>query len=98
MAWTSRFITVTVLVVLIGCFTGALGNYRRPTRVGVTCCKEVSRGRIPPEVKLIGYRHQNALSPCVDAIVFYTEKDKYCSDPTARWIQFRLKGLKEIED
>ncbi|XP_051738894.1 C-C motif chemokine 20 isoform X1 [Ctenopharyngodon idella] len=98
MAWTSRLITITVLIILIGCFTGALGNFRRPTRVGVTCCKVVSKGRIPPEIKLIGYKHQNALSPCVDAIIFYTEKDKYCSDPKARWIRQRLEGLKKIED
>ncbi|XP_016395767.1 chemokine (C-C motif) ligand 34b, duplicate 4 isoform X1 [Sinocyclocheilus rhinocerous] len=98
MAWTSRLITVAVLIVLMGCFTGALGNYRRPTRVGVSCCKDVSKARIPPAIKLIGYKHQNALSPCVDAIIFYTEKEKYCSDPKARWIQDRLKGLEEIMD
>ncbi|XP_067233703.1 chemokine (C-C motif) ligand 34b, duplicate 4 isoform X1 [Chanodichthys erythropterus] len=98
MAWTSRLISIAVLITLIGCFTGALGNFRRPTRVGVTCCKTVSRGRIPPEITLIGYKHQNALSPCVDAIIFYTVKDKYCSDPKARWIQQRLEGLKKIED
>uniref|UniRef100_A0A8C2FFV8 Chemokine (C-C motif) ligand 34b, duplicate 4 n=1 Tax=Cyprinus carpio TaxID=7962 RepID=A0A8C2FFV8_CYPCA len=65
---------------------------RRPTRVGVSCCKEVSKARIPPAIKLIGYKHQNALSPCVDAIIFYTEKEKYCSDPKVRWIKDRLKG------
>uniref|UniRef100_A0A8C1HVZ8 Chemokine (C-C motif) ligand 34b, duplicate 4 n=1 Tax=Cyprinus carpio carpio TaxID=630221 RepID=A0A8C1HVZ8_CYPCA len=71
---------------------------RRPTRVGVSCCKEVSKARIPPAIKLIGYKHQNALSPCVDAIIFYTEKEKYCSDPKVRWIKDRLKGLEQIMD
>ncbi|XP_026093263.1 C-C motif chemokine 8 isoform X1 [Carassius auratus] len=98
MAWTSRLISVAVLIALMGCFTGALGNYRRPTRVGVSCCKEVSRARIPATTTLIGYKHQNALSPCVDAIIFYTEKEKYCSDPKARWIKDRLKDLEEIMD
>ncbi|XP_016134545.1 C-C motif chemokine 8-like isoform X1 [Sinocyclocheilus grahami] len=98
MAWTSKLITVAVLIALMGCFTGALGNYRRPTRVGVSCCKDVSKARIPPATKLIGYKQQNALSPCVDAIIFYTEKEKYCSDPKARWIQDRLKDLDEIMD
>ncbi|XP_073686426.1 chemokine (C-C motif) ligand 34b, duplicate 4 isoform X1 [Garra rufa] len=98
MAWTSRLITVAVLIALMGCFTGALGNYRRPTRVGVSCCKEVSRARIPAEIELVGYKHQNALSPCVDAIIFYTEKEKICSDPAARWIKGRMNGLKEIVD
>ncbi|KAI2646407.1 C-C motif chemokine 8 [Labeo rohita] len=92
MAWTSRLITVAVLIALMGCFIGAQGNYRRPTRVGVSCCKEVSRARIPLTVKLVGYKQQNALSPCVDAIIFYTEKNKICSDPDARWIPARLRG------
>ncbi|XP_052451986.1 C-C motif chemokine 12 isoform X1 [Carassius gibelio] len=98
MAWTSRLITIAVLIALMGCFTGAQANYRRPTRVGVSCCKEVSRGRIPASIKLMGYKHQNALSPCVDAIIFYTEKEKLCSDPKAPWIKNRLNGLKKIVD
>ncbi|RXN33349.1 C-C motif chemokine 8-like isoform X1 [Labeo rohita] len=55
MAWTSRLITIAVLIALMGCFIGAQGNYRRPTRVGVSCCKKVSKGRIPATTKLIGY-------------------------------------------
>ncbi|XP_042570449.1 C-C motif chemokine 8-like [Cyprinus carpio] len=98
MAWTSRLITVAVLIALMGCFTGALGNYRRPIQDGVSCCKNVTKARIPSTIKLIGYKHQNALSPCVDAIIFYTEKEKYCSDPKARWIKDRLKGLEQIMD
>ncbi|NP_001108521.2 chemokine (C-C motif) ligand 34b, duplicate 4 precursor [Danio rerio] len=98
MAWTARLLTIAVLIALMGCFTGAQANYRRPTRVGVTCCKEVSRGRIPPDIKLTAYKHQPALSPCVDAIIFYAEKERYCTDPKARWIQNRLQGLKELND
>ncbi|XP_048031253.1 C-C motif chemokine 20-like [Megalobrama amblycephala] len=86
-----------MMMVLVCVTEQQVNNFRRPARVGVTCCKVVSKRRIPPEIKLIGYKHQNALSPCVDAIIFYTEKDKYCSDPNARWIQ-RLEGLNEIED
>ncbi|XP_051738895.1 C-C motif chemokine 20 isoform X2 [Ctenopharyngodon idella] len=87
-----------MMMVLVCVTEQQVNDFRRPTRVGVTCCKVVSKGRIPPEIKLIGYKHQNALSPCVDAIIFYTEKDKYCSDPKARWIRQRLEGLKKIED
>nr|AXF84143.1 chemokine ligand 34b [Ctenopharyngodon idella] len=81
-----------MMMVLVCVTEQQVNDFRRPTRVGVTCCKVVSKGRIPPEIKLIGYKHQNALSPCVDAIIFYTEKDKYCSDPKARWIRQRLEG------
>ncbi|KAI7792641.1 chemokine CCL-C24j precursor [Triplophysa rosa] len=96
--WTSRLFIFAVMITLMGCFTGALGNYRRPTRVGVSCCREVSKARIPSDIKLVGYKHQNALAPCVDAIIFYTESGKYCSDPKARWVSPRLRDLKEIQD
>ncbi|XP_055038536.2 chemokine (C-C motif) ligand 34b, duplicate 4 isoform X1 [Misgurnus anguillicaudatus] len=98
MGWTSKLFVFAVLFTLMGCFTGALGNFRRPTRVGVNCCKEVSNARIPAKMPLIGYKHQNALDPCVEAIIFYTTNEKYCSDPKARWISHRMKGLKEIKD
>ncbi|KAK2870216.1 hypothetical protein Q8A67_024608 [Cirrhinus molitorella] len=88
---------LALMMMVLVCVT-AQQNYRRPTRVGVSCCKEVSKGKIPAAIKLIGYKHQNALSPCVDAIIFYTEKDKICSDPKARWIKERLNGLDKIED
>uniref|UniRef100_A0A8C1WXB8 Chemokine (C-C motif) ligand 34b, duplicate 4 n=1 Tax=Cyprinus carpio TaxID=7962 RepID=A0A8C1WXB8_CYPCA len=83
---------LALMMMVLVCVTAQQPNYRRPTRVGVSCCKEVSKGRIPATIKLIGYKHQNALSPCVDAIIFYTEKEKFCSDPKAPWIQNSLKG------
>ncbi|XP_073687023.1 eotaxin-like isoform X2 [Garra rufa] len=89
---------LALMMMVLVCVTAQQVNYRRPTRVGVSCCKEVSRARIPATIKLIGYKHQNALSPCVDAIIFYTEKEKICSDPKARWIQDRKRGLEEIVD
>ncbi|XP_050958272.1 C-C motif chemokine 8 isoform X2 [Labeo rohita] len=89
---------LALMMMVLVCVTAQQSNYRRPTRVGVSCCKEVSRARIPLTVKLVGYKQQNALSPCVDAIIFYTEKNKICSDPDARWIPARLRDLKEIVD
>ncbi|XP_056594673.1 C-C motif chemokine 8-like isoform X2 [Triplophysa dalaica] len=89
---------ITLMLMVLVCVSEQQGNYRRPTRVGVNCCTEVSKARIPNRIKLIGYKHQNALAPCVDAVIFYTEKEKYCSDPKARWINPKLKSLKEIKD
>ncbi|KAI7792639.1 putative chemokine CCL-C24j [Triplophysa rosa] len=89
---------ITLMLTVLVCVSEQQGNYRRPTRVGVSCCREVSKARIPSDIKLIGYKHQNALAPCVDAIIFYTENEKYCSDPKARWVNHQLKGLKEIQD
>ncbi|XP_043082762.1 chemokine (C-C motif) ligand 34b, duplicate 4 isoform X2 [Puntigrus tetrazona] len=93
-----RWKLALMMMMILACVTAQQSNYRRPTRVGVNCCRDVSKGRIPFSVKLIGYKRQNALSPCVDAIIFYTEKEKFCSDPKAAWIENRTKGLKEIVD
>ncbi|XP_065115101.1 chemokine (C-C motif) ligand 34b, duplicate 4 isoform X2 [Paramisgurnus dabryanus] len=89
---------ITLMLMVLVCVSEQQGNFRRPTRVGVNCCKEVSNARIPAKISLIGYKHQNALDPCVEAIIFYTANEKYCSDPKARWISHRMKGLKEIKD
>uniref|UniRef100_A0A673N2P9 Chemokine (C-C motif) ligand 34b, duplicate 4 n=1 Tax=Sinocyclocheilus rhinocerous TaxID=307959 RepID=A0A673N2P9_9TELE len=75
---------LALMMMVLVCVTAQQDGYRRPIRVGVSCCKDVTKARIPSTIKLIGY---NSL---------YTEK--FCSDPKARWIQDRLKGLKEIVD
>ncbi|XP_051538127.1 C-C motif chemokine 2-like [Myxocyprinus asiaticus] len=67
----------------------------QPTTVNsmVSCCMQVLKARIPPEIKLTGFKRQYAFTPCVDAIVFYTEKQQFCSDPQADWITQRLEEL-----
>ncbi|XP_056594786.1 eotaxin-like [Triplophysa dalaica] len=92
------FWKITLMLMVLVCVSEQQGNYRRPTKVGVSCCKEVSKARISSQIKLIGYKHQNALAPCVDAVIFYTDKEKYCSDPKVRWVKNQLKGLNEIMD
>ncbi|KAI5617094.1 chemokine CCL-C24j precursor [Silurus asotus] len=84
---------IVVLLVLLGCITAASGNYRRPTRVGLICCEAVSRAMIPAHIKLTAYKRQNALKPCVEAVIFFSENEKYCSDPAARWITKKVKGI-----
>ncbi|XP_062841531.1 chemokine (C-C motif) ligand 34b, duplicate 4 [Trichomycterus rosablanca] len=91
-------LTLVVLLMLFGCITAAHANYRRPTKVGVLCCEAVSKAMIPHDIKLTGYKHQNDLSPCVEAIVFYSKDERFCSDPSARWIKRKQKGLREIKD
>ncbi|XP_053467999.1 chemokine (C-C motif) ligand 34b, duplicate 4 [Ictalurus furcatus] len=89
---------LVVLLALFGCITAAPGNYRRPTKVGLVCCEAVSKALIPSTIKLTAYKHQNALNPCVEAIIFFSKNEKYCSDPNARWIPKKLKGLTEIKE
>ncbi|KAG9283469.1 C-C motif chemokine 8-like isoform X1 [Astyanax mexicanus] len=96
--WSFKLAALAALLVLFGCLGGVSANYRRPTRVGLLCCDQVSTAPIPREIKLTGYKHQNALAPCVEAIIFFAGEDKYCSDPKARWIQRRQKGLPEFKN
>lgn len=42
---------------------------RRPTKVGLVCCEAVSKALIPSNIKLTAYKRQNALNPCVEAIM-----------------------------
>ncbi|KAL6462655.1 hypothetical protein MHYP_G00290770 [Metynnis hypsauchen] len=98
MHWNSNLCAFAVLLVLFGCTTGVSGSFRRPTRVGLVCCEQVSKIPIPRNITLTGYKHQNALAPCVEAVIFYSNTEKFCSDPTARWIQRRQKDLKEYKD
>ncbi|KAK3541604.1 hypothetical protein QTP86_033081 [Hemibagrus guttatus] len=84
---------LVVLLALFGCITAAPSNYRRPTRVALVCCESVSKAIIPQHIKLTAYKRQNALKPCLEAVIFFTENEKYCSDPTARWISKKMKGI-----
>ncbi|KAL7835322.1 hypothetical protein SRHO_G00276690 [Serrasalmus rhombeus] len=98
MRWNSSLCALAVLLVLFGCTAGVSGSYRLPTRVRLVCCEQVSRMPIPRNIELIGYKHQNALAPCVEAVIFYSKTDKFCSDPAARWIQRRKQDLEEYKD
>uniref|UniRef100_A0A3B3Q541 Chemokine interleukin-8-like domain-containing protein n=1 Tax=Paramormyrops kingsleyae TaxID=1676925 RepID=A0A3B3Q541_9TELE len=68
--------------------------YRRPSKVSTTCCKMVSSA--PILFDIYGYERQNALGPCVEAIVFDTVKGKVCSNPKARWVIKKMKGNQPI--
>ncbi|KAG7487431.1 hypothetical protein MATL_G00023390 [Megalops atlanticus] len=94
MSQCRKFFVVAAVLVLIGCMTSVSASYRRPTKITTECCKSVSRAKIPYEIT--AYKWQNALDPCVEAIIFYTNKGNICTNPEARWVKEKIKGLKEI--
>uniref|UniRef100_A0A8C8ETF7 Chemokine interleukin-8-like domain-containing protein n=1 Tax=Oncorhynchus tshawytscha TaxID=74940 RepID=A0A8C8ETF7_ONCTS len=64
---------------------------RRPSKVTTNCCTSVSDTPIKSELQ--GYRIQNSMPPCVNAIIFYTVKgEKICSDPKTLWVDRRKKA------
>ncbi|KAL2085724.1 hypothetical protein ACEWY4_019044 [Coilia grayii] len=70
------------------------GHFRSPTKVSTRCCEEVSRAVIS---NIKSARTQNALHPCVSAIVFTNEEGKqFCTDPGAHWVQKALQDLGKL--
>ncbi|KAL4631064.1 eotaxin-like isoform X1 [Arapaima gigas] len=86
----SRYILSAVLLVFL-CSLTKQEDYRRPTKITTTCCKSVSSGLI--HTKITAYENQPAFDACVEAIVFHTDKGKICSNPKARWVERKIKGI-----
>ncbi|XP_031439972.1 C-C motif chemokine 19-like [Clupea harengus] len=89
----------TLVIVIMGALlvavTGQGGRYRRPTRVRTECCTSVNRAVIP---NIKAAKIQNALPPCVEAMVFTTVDGKqYCTDPKAAWVPKVLRGLNKTQ-
>uniref|UniRef100_A0A8L0DR71 Chemokine (C-C motif) ligand 34b, duplicate 4 n=1 Tax=Oncorhynchus mykiss TaxID=8022 RepID=A0A8L0DR71_ONCMY len=88
----SRTLSLALLITMCVYLTSVSANYRRPTKVTTSCCTRVSDSHI--KFRLQGFHIQNAMPPCVDAIVFYTVKGgKICSDPKAPWVNKRKQYL-----
>ncbi|XP_048398491.1 eotaxin-like [Stegostoma tigrinum] len=81
-----------VIFLLFGSIFVSSSSYLRPSRVTTNCCKKVSARKIP--YNITHYRLQNALAPCVEAVIFYTvEKGAICSNPAARWVTMKIREL-----
>ncbi|XP_020372334.2 eotaxin-like [Rhincodon typus] len=84
---------IAVVLVLFCAVSVLSRSYRGPGIVSTNCCTKVSRKPIPFQVT--HYRIQPALSPCVEAIIFYTvEKGPLCAEPKARWVSRKIKEIK----
>ncbi|XP_070302746.1 eotaxin-like [Salvelinus sp. IW2-2015] len=89
----SRTLSLALLITMCVYLSSVSANYRRPSKVTTNCCTSVSDTAI--KFDLQGYRIQNSMPPCVNAIIFYTVKgEKICSDPKSPWVDKRKKGLK----
>ncbi|XP_029482322.1 eotaxin-like [Oncorhynchus nerka] len=92
----SRTVSLALLITMCVYLSSVSANYRRPSKVTTNCCTSVSDTPIKSELQ--GYRIQNSMPPCVNAIIFYTVKgEKICSDPKTLWVDRRKKGLKVMK-
>ncbi|TKS87422.1 hypothetical protein D9C73_021546 [Collichthys lucidus] len=55
------------------------------------CCTTVSKRK--PNEPIIGYTVQIAQAPCVRAVIFQTEKRRYCTYVKAPWVLSTIKEL-----
>ncbi|XP_041064995.1 eotaxin-like [Carcharodon carcharias] len=83
---------VAVILVLFSAVSVLSRRFQGPGIVSTNCCTKVSRRLIPFQVT--HYRIQPELSPCVEAIIFYTvKKGPLCADPKARWVSRKIKEI-----
>ncbi|XP_078522028.1 eotaxin-like [Lissotriton helveticus] len=86
--------TLGVCAVLLFCLmTATADDYRRPTKVTTSCCKSVSKSRIP--YTITDYKRQSHLGPCIAAYIFVTERNgAFCTHPKAPWAERAIQNLK----
>uniref|UniRef100_A0A3Q1K952 Chemokine interleukin-8-like domain-containing protein n=1 Tax=Anabas testudineus TaxID=64144 RepID=A0A3Q1K952_ANATE len=59
-----------------------------------SCCEQVTRGEITE--KILGYLVQSkSIRPCVNAVIFQTEKGFFCVHPRAPWVHRKIIALKQ---
>ncbi|XP_041062904.1 eotaxin-like isoform X1 [Carcharodon carcharias] len=89
---SNRMLQIAVIFLLFGVIFVSSNPYLRPSKVITNCCKRVSGRKIPYNVT--HYRIQNALAPCVEAVIFYTvEKGPICSNPVAGWVPSKIREI-----
>ncbi|KAJ1088848.1 hypothetical protein NDU88_002003 [Pleurodeles waltl] len=68
-------------------------DYRRPTKVTISCCKSVSKARIPHTIT--DYKWQGRSGPCIAAHKFITERNGvFCTHPKAPWAKKIIQNLR----
>ncbi|KAK1168643.1 eotaxin-like [Huso huso] len=92
--WSKRLFWTAVILIILGNVTLVGGNYRRPSKVTTNCCTSVSIAKV--SYKITRFKEQNALKPCVKAVIFYTDEvGPFCADPRARWVRSKVNELRK---
>ncbi|XP_018596503.1 eotaxin-like isoform X2 [Scleropages formosus] len=93
LTFSTKFWALAFLLSMEACSPAQSSKYRRPTKIVTSCCKSVSSAVV--NLDILSYEHQPALGPCVEAIVFQTNKGKVCSNPKARWVSKKIKEMQK---
>ncbi|XP_066501960.1 C-C motif chemokine 24-like [Hoplias malabaricus] len=79
--------TVAIIAFTIFTMTGA----QKVAEKVSPCCVSVSTSPVPEPI--IGFSLQQRNPPCVQAVIFKTEKGHFCTDPRQFWVQKKVKEL-----
>ncbi|KAG8580319.1 hypothetical protein GDO81_007245 [Engystomops pustulosus] len=62
----------------------------------IPCCRAVSSGKPGPELQILDFYVQQENPPCVDAILFTTNKPKIiCANPKTPWVRRKQQELRQ---
>ncbi|XP_055364655.1 uncharacterized protein LOC114852868 [Betta splendens] len=61
-----------------------------------TCCEKVTRDKITDPI--LGYLFQREpVLPCINAVIFQTEKGLFCVDPRAPWVLPKIQAFRKTK-
>ncbi|RXN37689.1 eotaxin-like isoform X1 [Labeo rohita] len=80
--------SLAVAVVLAAVIWTTTGTEEHKTKVKNVCCTQVSTSEVTDPI--ISFKMQNEKLPCVKAIIFDTERGKFCSDWRQPWVKRKI--------
>uniref|UniRef100_A0A665WR89 Chemokine interleukin-8-like domain-containing protein n=1 Tax=Echeneis naucrates TaxID=173247 RepID=A0A665WR89_ECHNA len=78
---------------LVAIFLVVLLEYGSTAEKVAPCCKTVSTEEITE--KITGYTIQKAEPPCVQAVIFHTEKGLFCTYLRAAWVLPKIQDFRK---
>ncbi|KAK2870215.1 hypothetical protein Q8A67_024607 [Cirrhinus molitorella] len=82
--------TLAVAVVIASVIWTTTAAVESQKDAALQCCTKVSTAEVTDPIINIRLQHEN-MKRCVKAVIFETERGKFCCDPTQRWVQKKVK-------
>ncbi|TKS87420.1 hypothetical protein D9C73_021544 [Collichthys lucidus] len=92
---STRILSITLLL-LVCSLSFAVGSRRFPTRWVGPCCVKLSTGIISDDVTGDTYHESPHKRPCVDAIIFTTQRGDACVDPNLEWVKELTANMTKV--
>ncbi|XP_048031245.1 C-C motif chemokine 20-like isoform X2 [Megalobrama amblycephala] len=90
---TQRILMRSLAVVFIASVIWTITDAQQKFSI---CCKAVSRVEFTDPI--IGFTTQEQSLPCLMAVIFETERGKFCIDPSQPWVKEKVMQFMSEED